>query len=73
MAPQPKRRHSRGKGRVRLKTKGLHITNLSPCPSCKKHIRPHRVCPFCGYYKGLAVIVKREKSKRKPKEDEDSK
>jgi large subunit ribosomal protein L32 len=28
----------------------------SICPKCKKPIRPHHACTFCGYYKGKEVI-----------------
>ena len=29
------------------------------CPKCGEMIRPHRVCPACGNYKGKEVIKKR--------------
>ena len=28
----------------------------SKCPSCGEIIKPHRVCPKCGEYKGKKVI-----------------
>ena len=55
--PNPKRRHSKQRGRLRrtfykLKDK----PNLSKCPQCGKPKRSHRICIFCGYYKGKAVV-----------------
>lgn len=32
--------------------------NLVECPHCHELIVPHRVCPYCGYYKGREVIAK---------------
>ena len=29
---------------------------LKACSQCKKMIRPHTVCKFCGYYKGREVV-----------------
>ena len=26
------------------------------CPQCKKSIISHRVCPFCGFYKGAQIV-----------------
>ncbi|ACK42221.1 MULTISPECIES: 50S ribosomal protein L32 [Dictyoglomus] len=44
---------------VRYKLSGVALVE---CPHCHKKIRPHRVCPFCGYYEGREVIaVKSEK------------
>ncbi|MFH1289556.1 MAG: 50S ribosomal protein L32 [Patescibacteria group bacterium] len=28
----------------------MGIENLVKCPSCKKGIKPHFVCRFCGFY-----------------------
>ncbi|MBL4825098.1 MAG: 50S ribosomal protein L32 [SAR324 cluster bacterium] len=29
---------------------------LSECTNCHALIRPHRVCPECGFYKGVEVV-----------------
>lgn len=29
---------------------------LRACDHCKKQIRPHVACAYCGYYKGREVI-----------------
>ncbi|PJC68675.1 50S ribosomal protein L32, partial [candidate division WWE3 bacterium CG_4_8_14_3_um_filter_42_11] len=39
------------------------LTNLSPCPQCKKLILPHTVCPYCGSYKSHSVVDLAIKSK----------
>jgi len=52
----PKRQHSvqrQRKRRTHYKTK---IASLGPCPNCKKPIISHRVCPFCGFYKGKMIV-----------------
>ncbi len=41
---------------------------LTKCSNCNKMIPPHRVCPFCGHYKGqevFKVLTKEEKKKAK--------
>ncbi len=30
------------------------------CPNCGEMIKPHRVCPKCGYYKKEEIIKKTE-------------
>ena len=27
------------------------------CSQCMSIVKPHHVCPFCGYYKGREVVV----------------
>lgn len=31
---------------------------LIKCPNCGEMIRPHRVCPKCGFYKGVNKLEK---------------
>lgn len=38
---------------------------LVECPQCHAQMRPHRVCPSCGYYAGRKVIAL-EESEKKP-------
>ena len=52
----PRRKVSRSKrdhrrGHIKIKESGL-----SECTNCRSLIRPHRVCPECGYYKGVEVV-----------------
>ncbi len=49
--PVPKRRKSRSlrdRGRTHKK---LSAIQLIECKQCSAKIRPHRICPECGYYK----------------------
>ena len=56
--PNPKRKHLKAR---RDKRRGanskLYAGSLGICSHCKKTRVPHRVCPFCGYYKGKPVLV----------------
>ncbi len=49
----------------------LKKTNLIKCQKCGKPTLPHRVCEFCGTYKGKQVIslkTKKKTSKQKAQE-----
>jgi large subunit ribosomal protein L32 len=32
--------------------------SLTRCSNCGETQRPHRVCPACGFYDGVAVVEK---------------
>ena len=34
----------------------LKTPTLVACKNCGEYIMPHRVCPYCGYYKGKQII-----------------
>ncbi|MBN1695838.1 50S ribosomal protein L32 [candidate division WOR-3 bacterium] len=53
--PVPKRRSSRSRGRKRRTHWKIKESNLIECPHCHSLMKPHRVCPHCGYYKGRLV------------------
>jgi large subunit ribosomal protein L32 len=36
----------------------LKARALAECPNCGEMTMPHRVCPYCGYYKGKQVLNK---------------
>jgi large subunit ribosomal protein L32 len=42
----------------------LSEISLVECENCHKFIPPHRICPFCGYYKGRSVIKVKEKKEK---------
>ncbi|MCK5180794.1 MAG: 50S ribosomal protein L32 [Candidatus Omnitrophica bacterium] len=52
----PKRQHSRQRQRKRRTHQGAAVPNFAACSQCQKPIIPHRVCPFCGYYKGQPIV-----------------
>jgi len=43
----------------------LKLKTLSVCPKCKKTVRPHCVCQFCGTYKGKQVLKIKTKADKK--------
>lgn len=62
----PKRKHSKSRRDKSRTHQVLSSPQLTKCPQCFKSIRPHRICPYCGYYKGsriLEIEVKEEKKK----------
>ncbi|MFA5060623.1 MAG: 50S ribosomal protein L32 [Candidatus Omnitrophota bacterium] len=66
--PLPKRQHSKQRGRKRRTHWKIRVPGFSVCSQCKKPILPHRVCPFCGAYKGQQIVevaVKADKKKKK--------
>ena len=65
--PNPKRQHSKQRGRKRRTHYKLRAASLHPCPQCKKPIFSHRVCPFCGFYKGKPVVQIEVKETKKRK------
>lgn len=34
----------------------LTEATFNACPKCKKPLRPHRACAFCGTYRGRTVL-----------------
>jgi large subunit ribosomal protein L32 len=61
----PKRQHSKQRGRKRRTHWKIKLPTLTPCSNCKTPIISHRVCPFCGHYKGKPVIEIKIKEKKK--------
>jgi large subunit ribosomal protein L32 len=56
--PNPKRRHSKSRGRKRRTHDALERTQLVACSNCGSKRMPHRVCPNCGHYNGRDVLAK---------------
>ena len=52
----PKRQHSKQRSRKRRTHDSYATPQLGKCSHCQKPVLPHRVCPFCGYYKGQPVM-----------------
>lgn len=65
---------AKGKQLRRRSHLALKPARLAACSNCKKMIRPHMVCRYCGAYKGRVVVdivgkamKKQEKKKRQKK------
>lgn len=57
----PFRKVSKTRKRMRRNPNYKLVANGTvKCPKCGEMIRPHRVCPECGFYKGKEVIKKEE-------------
>lgn len=52
----PGHRRTSGDKRRNSANKALKEATFHACPKCKKPVRPHRVCAFCGTYKGKTFI-----------------
>ncbi|MBN1353298.1 MAG: 50S ribosomal protein L32 [Candidatus Omnitrophica bacterium] len=68
--PNPKRRHSKQRGRLRRTFYKVKKKSLSKCSQCGKPKLPHRICAFCGYYKGesrVRILSVKEKKKEREK------
>lgn len=52
----PTRRASKTRKALRRTHFVLHVAGLVPCSNCGAMIRPHHVCPKCGYYNGKKVL-----------------
>lgn len=47
---------AKGKQLRRRSHLALRPSRLLACTNCKKMIRPHKVCRYCGSYKGRTVV-----------------
>ncbi len=47
---------AKGKQLRRRSHLALKKQTLAACEHCKKMIKPHTVCRYCGYYKGREVV-----------------
>jgi large subunit ribosomal protein L32 len=53
----PKKRRTSSSKKRRASHFALGSEALVTCSKCKKKTRPHRVCEYCGFYKGKEVIA----------------
>lgn len=53
--PNPKRRHSKTRGRKRRTHDALPTTTSGACPQCGEPKAAHRVCSYCGFYRQRQV------------------
>ncbi|HID07488.1 MAG TPA: 50S ribosomal protein L32 [Armatimonadetes bacterium] len=52
----PKRKVSRARRDKRRTHWKLSAPVLTVCPQCRKPVRPHHACTFCGFYQGMLVL-----------------
>ncbi|MBI5135435.1 50S ribosomal protein L32 [Candidatus Uhrbacteria bacterium] len=60
----PGHRRSSSHKRRRAAHFGLTSTNTVVCSHCGSKRLRHHACPKCGYYRGRAIVVRRQKSKK---------
>jgi len=60
----PKRRHSHSRTKKRQTHYRIDSPALVVCRECGNLKPPHRICPFCGYYRST-LVRKPEKEKKK--------
>ncbi len=58
--PNPKRRHSKSRGRKRRTHYKATVPSTAECPQCHEQKLMHRACPHCGYYNGRVVTTPKE-------------
>ena len=49
---------SKTRKRMRRSHNAMEIPGMVKCSSCGEMIKPHRVCPKCGSYKGKTEVSK---------------
>ena len=73
----PFRKVSKTRKNMRRTHYKITANGLVECSNCKEMIRPHRVCPKCGFYKGAdtskTVETKVTEEKKAPKKAKTSK
>ena len=57
----PFRKVSKTRRDMRRSHYKVTANGLVECTNCGAKIRPHRVCPECGFYKGKKVLSKEDK------------
>ena len=60
--PNPKRRHSKSRGRKRRTHYKASLPALMKCPNCSEMKLRHQVCQKCGFYNDITVIIPEKKS-----------
>ena len=55
--PGPKSRVSRSRRGMRRAHDFITPKAVVNCANCGAVVKPHHVCPSCGYYKGKQVVV----------------
>lgn len=64
----PKKKHTPMRRDMRRSANfRLTAASLSKCSQCTKEILPHRVCPYCGFYKGELIDPPKQPKKKQDK------
>lgn len=66
MPHEPKKRHSRERQGKRRAAIHLDLPKSVKCKNCGEMRLHHTVCASCGFYKGEAIIVKKQKTTSQP-------
>lgn len=53
----PKKRLCRSKRDMRRAHDFLTVKATNSCSNCGAIVKPHHVCPSCGYYKGKSIVT----------------
>ncbi|MDX8392776.1 MAG: 50S ribosomal protein L32, partial [Mariprofundaceae bacterium] len=53
----PKRKTSTSKRNMRRAHDSVGVSAMNECQNCGEVMRPHHVCPHCGFYKGREVVA----------------
>ena len=56
----PKKKTSKMKKNKRRTHDKFSVVKPTQCSQCSEPKHHHRVCPSCGYYKGVSVITPKE-------------
>ena len=56
----PDHKVSKTRKRMRRSHNAMTAPGVVKCPNCGEMIKPHRVCPKCGSYKGKEVVTVKE-------------
>jgi len=68
---KPTQRHTKSRKRKRRAAIKLSRATLTFCPKCKRSVKPHTACAFCGQYKGKEVLkIRLKKAERKARAKE---
>ena len=65
----PAKRRTKQSKRERASHFALKTFRLTVCSHCKRNIRPHTACPFCGYYQGRKVLNISSKVEKRAKKN----
>lgn len=55
--PTPKKKTSRSVRGMRRSHDAMSATTVINCKNCGSLVKPHFVCPSCGYYKGREIVA----------------